>query len=91
MESERTVTTNATNCTFGTFFGAGYGGTSYSRYAPSNKNDVKYNVNWNDWITSEYKQNYNSTYQGVSTQINYLQSSRWQKPITLPPTLLVVP
>ena len=71
MENERTVTTNATNCTFGTYFGAGYGGTSYSRYAPTNKNDVKYNVNWNDWITSEYKQNYNSTYQGVSTQLNY--------------------
>lgn len=70
MESERTVTTNATNCTFGTFFGAGYGGTSYSRYAPSNKNNVQ-NVDWNAWVRSEYKQDYNSTYQGVSTQLNY--------------------
>ena len=70
MESNRTVTTNATNCTFGTYFGAGYGGTSYSRYAPKNKSDVQ-NVDWNAWVRSEYKQNYNSTYQGVSTQINY--------------------
>ena len=30
-DNDRTVVTNATNCTFGTFFGAGYGGTSYSR------------------------------------------------------------
>ncbi len=31
MESGRKVTTNADGCVFGTFFGAGYGGTAYSR------------------------------------------------------------
>lgn len=31
MSSGKTVTTNATNCTFGTFFGAGFGGNSYNR------------------------------------------------------------
>ncbi len=31
MSPGKTVTTNATNCTFGTFFGAGFGGNSYNR------------------------------------------------------------
>ena len=31
MSPDKTVTTNATNCTFGTFFGAGFGGNSYNR------------------------------------------------------------
>lgn len=70
MNNDRTVVTNATNCEFGIYFGAGYGGNSYNRYAPSNKNNVT-NINWNDWVRTEYKQNYNNSYSGVSTQINY--------------------
>ena len=31
MSPGKTVKTNATGCTFGTYFGAGFGGTSYSR------------------------------------------------------------
>ena len=31
MSVDKTVTTNATDCEFGTFFGAGYGGNSYNR------------------------------------------------------------
>lgn len=31
MQTEKKVTTNAEGCTFGTYFGAGYGGLSYSR------------------------------------------------------------
>lgn len=70
MSSGKTVTTNATDCTFGTFFGAGYGGNSYSRYAPNNQNNVT-NINWNNWVTGQYTQTYSSTYGGVSTQFNY--------------------
>ena len=72
MSEGKTVTTNATGCTFGTFFGAGYGGNSYSRYAPSNQNNVT-NINWNDWVNKQYKQEYNATYGGggVSTQFFY--------------------
>ena len=70
MSANKTVTTNATGCTFGIFFGAGYGGNSYSRYAPSNKNSVT-NIGWNDWVRGEYKQEYNATYGGVSTQFFY--------------------
>lgn len=70
MSANKTVVTNATGCTFGTFFGAGYGGNSYSRYAPSNQNSVT-NINWNNWVVGQYAQSYNSTYGGVSTQFGY--------------------
>lgn len=73
MSENKTVVTNATNCTFGTFFGAGYGGNSYSRYAPNNKSSIvnMSNPTWNGWVTSEYKRVYNQTYGGVSTQFSY--------------------
>ena len=70
MSEGKTVTTNATGCTFGTFFGAGYGGNSYSRYAPSNQNNVT-NINWNNWVNQHYKQEYDATNGGVSTQFFY--------------------
>ena len=85
MESGRTVTTTATNCTFGTFFGAGFGGNSYNRYAPLNRNNVinlpgrgkigdgpEQDLNsWNDWVSEEYTQAYNDAYEGISTQFDY--------------------
>ena len=83
MNSGRTVSTTATNCDFVLFFGAGYGGNSYNRYPPYNYNDVKYNINWNDWVNGVihvagydagyvgFQHEYNSTYNGVSAQIDY--------------------
>lgn len=70
MSANKTVVTNATGCTFGTFFGAGYGGNSYSRYAPTNQNNVT-NINWNNWVRGQYTRVYDATYGGVSTQFNY--------------------
>ena len=70
MSDNKAVHTKATGCTFGTYFGAGYGGNSYSRYAPSNQNN-KININWNNWLNGQYKQEYNATYGGVSTQFTY--------------------
>lgn len=70
MESGCTVITKATDCTFGKYFGAGYGGNSFNRYAPTNQNNVQ-NINWNNWVSSQYKRDYNETYFGVSTQIDY--------------------
>ena len=70
MSANKTVTTNATGCTFGTFFGAGYGGNSYSRYAPTNQNSVT-NIDWNNWVRGQYKRSYNATYGGVSTRFVY--------------------
>ena len=84
MNSGRTVTTTATGCTFGTFFGAGYGGNSYSRQAPRNHSSIMnfphtdnsnppagYHASWNAWLSEFYTQEYNSTYGGVSTQFSY--------------------
>jgi len=70
MESGRTVKTIADNCTFGVYFGAGYGGNSYNRYAPTNQTKIM-NCEWNKWVTEQYKQTYSSEYKGVSTQIDY--------------------
>ena len=70
MNSGKTVITTATGCKFDTFFGAGYGGNSYSRFTPSNINNINGDYgesNWNTWLNNNYKQEYNSTYKGVST------------------------
>lgn len=70
MNSGKTVITTATGCKFDTFFGAGYGGNSYSRFTPSNINSINGDYgesNWNTWLNNNYKQEYNSTYKGVST------------------------
>ncbi len=69
MGAGKTVTTTATGCTFGTFFGAGYGGNSYSRYTPSNINNITGDygtTNWNTFVNNNYKQDYSDTYKGVS-------------------------
>ena len=84
MSANKTVTTMATNCTFGIFFGAGFGGNSYSRLAPKNHNSITNfphndtqtppagdHESWNDWLSDYYTQEYNSTYGGVSTQFSY--------------------
>ena len=82
MSNGKTVTTTATDCTFGTFFGAGYGGNAYSRHAPRNHNNIinfphedtqgaGTHDSWNQWVRQYYTQAYNSTYGGVSTQFNY--------------------
>ena len=82
MQPGKTVTTTATNCIFGKFFGAGYGGNSYNRFAPKNL-VASVNYDWNTWLTtgvnpednkenfSGYKNEYNSTYQGVATNFTY--------------------
>ena len=72
MNSDKVVVTNAENCTFRAFFGAGYGGNSYNRRYPSNQND-KININWNTWLTGDasYNYSYDSNYGGVETRIDY--------------------
>ena len=72
MNSDKKVVTNATNCIFRTFFGAGYGGNSYNRRYPSNQNN-KININWNSWLTgtASYDYSYDSGYGGVETRIDY--------------------
>ena len=66
MNSGRTVKTAATNCTFGFYYGAGYGGNSYYTAAPGNitnvnqdpwlNNDEKgFNIDWDKWVRGEIK------------------------------------
>ena len=81
MASDRTVTTTATNCTFGTYFGAGYGGNSYNRIAPRNHSNIinfphsesqaGNHASWNAWLNVYYKQEYNANNGGISTQFDY--------------------
>ena len=73
MNSDKKVVTNATNCTFRTFFGAGYGGNSYNRRYPANKNNVinPSSPTWNGWVGQEYTKKYDSDYGGVETRIDY--------------------
>lgn len=56
MNPDRTVITTATDCTFGTFFGAGYGGNSYYRAAPGNFTGQS-DYEWNKWIAGTVKGN----------------------------------
>ncbi len=81
MKDGRTVTTTATNCTFGTYFGAGYGGNSYNRIAPKNHNNIinfphndrqaGNHGSWNAWLADKYKQQYNADNGGVPTRFDY--------------------
>ncbi|MBP3287408.1 MAG: hypothetical protein J6M15_10815 [Prevotella sp.] len=70
MNTGKTVVTTATGCEFGSFFGAGYGGNSYSRRAPTNKNNVT-NIDWNSWVKTEYTLASATGFPGISTQFNY--------------------
>ena len=83
MNEGKKVITKANGCEFGTFFGAGYGGSSYSRRAPNNiakmtnmpgttnVDNITYET-WNDWVIAEYKQAASGTkFPGISTQFSY--------------------
>ena len=70
MNNNTKVATKATNCTFRTFFGAGYGGNSYNRRYPNNQNN-KMNIDWNAWVSSQYTKKYDSDFGGVETRIDY--------------------
>ena len=81
MNTGKTVVTNAAYCEFGTFYGAGYGGSSYSRRAPRNivnmynmpatTGDSKHYNSWNAWVSAEYKQQSATGFPGISTRFNY--------------------
>ena len=83
MTSNKTVKTTANGCKFDTYFGAGYGGNSYTRQAPKNYSSNIINLNtWNKWVKGDmraeneadftgYQNDYKSKFGGVSTQFNY--------------------
>ena len=65
MASDMKVKTTATDCVFGTYFGAGYGGTSIYRECPSayNKYQDK-NYDFNSWVTASYDNAGGGSYRG---------------------------
>ena len=74
MAKDKTVTTTANGDTFGTFFGAGYGGTSYRRYRPNNADGEKtnqFNYDWNTWESSRYNRQYDSGKKDIATSYEY--------------------
>ena len=73
MASEKTVITSATDCVFGTYFGAGYGGTSIYKYCPEGTTYNKYenkNYNFNSWVNSTYLNSAKNYYRGKYNVVN---------------------
>ncbi|MBO4463228.1 MAG: chitobiase/beta-hexosaminidase C-terminal domain-containing protein [Prevotella sp.] len=85
MTQGKAVSTTATDCTFGTFFGAGYGGTAYYRYIWNIKNNgghnkynlVNYDWNGTDWLgnttygyTADNRGKYDSN-MGIAVSYDY--------------------
>ncbi len=87
IEADGVVTTNATGCTFGTFFGAGYGGASSYKLKYYDNTDKDFTTatgftnlisNFNgdrgkyyDGKTSTYKTSYGNKGPGVATEFDY--------------------
>ncbi|MBQ8703109.1 MAG: hypothetical protein IJ524_01885 [Bacteroidales bacterium] len=74
MVADKTVTTTADHCTFGTYFGAGYGGNSI--YLNRVQNEYQHlNENWNNWMGNSYDNagggNYRGKYSGNGIAIGY--------------------
>ena len=63
MSDEKTVITTANNCTFGTYFGAGYGGTSIYRHRIKNEY-ASLNYDWNNWVTNSFDKSSDDSYRG---------------------------
>ena len=71
MYEEKTVTTNATDCHFGKFFGAGYGGTAFNRVGCEDDSKADNSRGWDSWVTKYYKRAYDGGNGGISTNYEY--------------------
>lgn len=71
MSDEKTVTTNATDCHFGKFFGAGYGGTAFNRVGCEDDSKADNSRGWDSWVTKYYKRAYDGDNGGISTNYDY--------------------
>lgn len=68
MAAGKTITTIATDCVFGTYFGAGYGGTSIYRECPTAYNQYQtMNYDFNNWVSSSYDNSSGNSYRGKYT------------------------
>ncbi|MBR4593307.1 MAG: chitobiase/beta-hexosaminidase C-terminal domain-containing protein [Bacteroidaceae bacterium] len=64
INANRIVTTNASGCTFGNFYGAGYGGISYVRKRTQDSRSY----NFSNWAT-QYTDNKGKFFNGTTTTI----------------------
>ena len=66
MNTNKTVTTTASSCTFGSYYGAGYGGNAI--YLNRVKNEYQ-NLNWpwDNWVNTTYDSGNNANYRGKFT------------------------
>ena len=71
MSAEKNVTTNATDCHFGKYFGAGYGGTAFNRVGYKDDSNVNNSRTWDTWVTDYYGRAYDGTNGGISTDYDY--------------------
>ena len=82
MVSGKTVTTNASDCVFGHYYGAGYGGTSIQRvraYEVDDKNASSVTeTQWQGFVTDYYKRQYSGSGISVGYYFEYIQRSGGQ-------------
>ena len=72
IDSDRIVTTIADGCTFGNFYGAGYGGTSFNRITTKDGSEGL-TANFSSWETdyTGVKGKYVSANNGIATNFDY--------------------
>ena len=71
IDADRTVSTTATGCTFGRFFGAGFGGTSYNRVRADQKTMATNADGWDSWWETASSTKYLRNYSGNGIATNY--------------------
>ena len=71
MAPNMTVTTTADSCTFGLFFGAGYGGTSYNRVRTRDATEYNFTAWQTDYTKTAVKGKYSATNGGVASDFDY--------------------
>jgi hypothetical protein len=74
MSPGKKVTTNATNCTFGTFFGAGFGGNSYNRVKYTDQSDKRpseFQSYYSDGTTANDGKDRGKYFDGETTNASY--------------------
>ena len=70
MADGKQVFTTATDCTFGTYFGAGYGGTAYNIPRIEDRSDYM-NYNYDGFITTHYKRQYDASKGGIAVNVEH--------------------
>lgn len=70
MHEDKDVNTHAIDCIFGTYFGAGYGGTSFNRVRTQNEINQT-NYDFNGWRVSDYSRQYDAGNSGIATSFEY--------------------